>query len=295
MKPLAALSAAGHARAAYLRACELDVMVRKPGNVSLASRGHGMDAAQFLASAQASSGPLFTAGTQVGARIEGAVQASLAVAGCNTNLGIVLLCAPLALATLQWPNARAPAQFRDAVEHVLSGLDIVDAQAAFRAIARANPGGLGSAEQQDVHHGASVDLRAAMALAAGRDRIALQYVESYREVFSIGIGELPVERGAGRAALPDAATAQAVQTCYLRWLSTAPDSHIVRKHGLPVAAEVMQSAQAWHRRALAGERLDLDPAWSQWDVELKARGINPGTSADLTVASLMLSRLLGVI
>jgi triphosphoribosyl-dephospho-CoA synthase len=295
MKPLAASATAGYAQAAYLRACELDVMVRKPGNVSLASRGHGMDAAQFLASAQASSGPLFAAGTSVGARIEAAVQASWAVAGCNTNLGIVLLCAPLALVTQRGPNARAPAKVQAAVEHVLSGLDLADAQAAFRAIARANPGGLGSAEQQDVHRGASVDLRAAMALAADRDRIALQYVEAYREVFSIGVVELPVEQRAGRGEVPDAATVQAVQACYLRWLSSAPDSHIVRKHGLPAAGEVMQAAQVWHRRAQAGKRLDEVPEWSQWDAELKARGINPGTSADLTVASLMLSQLLGVI
>jgi len=42
------------ARRAYLWACALDVVVRKPGNVSVASPGHGMVAEQFVTSATAS-------------------------------------------------------------------------------------------------------------------------------------------------------------------------------------------------------------------------------------------------
>ncbi len=44
------------ARACFLQACWLDVAVRKPGNVSLASAGHRMQADMFLASAQAAGG-----------------------------------------------------------------------------------------------------------------------------------------------------------------------------------------------------------------------------------------------
>ncbi len=43
----AGTTATARARAAFLRACELDVAVRKPGNVSDASPGHGMHAALF--------------------------------------------------------------------------------------------------------------------------------------------------------------------------------------------------------------------------------------------------------
>ena len=35
------------------------------------------------------------------------------------------------------------------------------------------------------------------------------------------------------------------------------------------------------------------PAFAAWDESLKAQGINPGTSADLTVATLMIAGLLG--
>jgi triphosphoribosyl-dephospho-CoA synthase len=54
----------------------------------------------------------------------------------------------------------------------------------------------------------------------------------------------------------------------------------------------MRAAQGWQVRAAGGERLDADPAYAAWDRELKARGLNPGTSADLTVATLFVAGLL---
>src|ERR1700761_5786289 len=86
------------ARAAFLEACALDVATPKPGNVSAQSPGHGMTADQFVASAHASLDALFTPGARVGQRILDAITRTRAVAGCNTNLGIVLLVAPLAAA-----------------------------------------------------------------------------------------------------------------------------------------------------------------------------------------------------
>jgi triphosphoribosyl-dephospho-CoA synthase len=59
-----------------------------------------------------------------------------------------------------------------------------------------------------------------------------------------------------------------------------------------VAQTVMSAAQRWHEQAAAGARLDAMPAFAAWDEELKAAGINPGTTADLTVAALLLAALL---
>jgi len=286
------LDAAGRARAAFLRACELDVAVRKPGNVSLASPGHGMQAAQFRASAHAAAGPLFELGARVGPRIEAAQAASWAACGCNTNLGILLLCAPLALAVERQAGAGTAAGLRQAVAEVLAGLDLDDSRAAFRAIAAARPGGLGRTGAEDVHLPPSLDLRAAMALAAGRDSIARQYSDGYAGIFEIG---LPALLASGRgldaataAGLPDTA---AVQRLFLTLLGAAPDSHIVRKHGPDLAQTVMRAAQAWQldlaRRGVDRPALDEDPAYLAWDEALKREGINPGTTADLCVASLM--------
>lgn len=287
---------ARHAHAAFLWACQLDVAVRKPGNVSRASPGHGMTAALFTASARAAATPLLAPGQGIGARIEAAVRASMLAAGCNTNLGILLLCAPIAAAHERVAPACDAAALRSALGRVLDALDREDAAAAFRAIALARPGGLGEVAAEDVRRPPSVGLRQAMALAAARDSIARQYANGFAELFELALPALPpgwlpcIGVAAGEA--PDGATTAAVQGLYLALLSQQPDSHIVRKHGEAVAQTVMRSAQGWRARALAGERLDRLPAFAAWDAELKAAGINPGTSADFTVAALWLAALL---
>jgi triphosphoribosyl-dephospho-CoA synthase len=275
------------ARACFLRACELDVAVRKPGNVSLASPGHGMQAAMFIASARAAAGPLFEPGARVGERIEAAVAATWAAAGCNTNLGILLLCAPIARAVEMSPDARAPAPLQAAVEAVLADLDVADAAAAYRAIARANPGGLGSAPSQDVQRPPSIDLRAAMALAAPRDSIARQYRDGFTDLFELGLPAL----GEGFSLESEAGTVAAVQRLYLLLLSRFADSHIVRNRGEAVAHIVMRAAQAWADRAAQAQALEADAEFVAWDEALKQARINPGTTADLTVATLLIAGL----
>src|SRR5262245_39889104 len=166
--------------AAFRAACRDELEAPKPGNVHVFADGHGMTAAQFLASAEAAARPLSTPGTRVGARILHAVEATAAAVGMNTNLGIVLLATPLAAAA-----ERRPDDLRSALSKVLDALDIDDATLAFRAIVLASPGGLGHAERHDVHAPAAVSLKQAMAEAADRDRIALQYVTAFEDVFGL--------------------------------------------------------------------------------------------------------------
>ena len=264
-------------RQAFLRACRLDVEVRKPGNVSLASAGHRMVAQQFLDSAQAAAGPLFEAGASVGQRIEAAVAATWAAVGCNTNLGIVLLCAPLACAA-QRPGALASrAALQAELRNVLQALDVADAQAAYRAIVQANPGGLGQSAESDVHSVPQVTLLQAMQIAQSRDSIARQYAEGFADVFGLapvsGFARSPNERST------------AVLAVYLGFLARWPDSHIVRKHGEALAQNVMSAAQEF---AMLPPH-DVQAALAAWDESLKQQGLNPGTSADLTVAALFIA------
>ena len=273
-------------RRAFLRACALDVQVRKPGNVSIASPGHRMQAAHFKASAAAAAGPISSAGARVGERIEVAVRASWQAARCNTNLGIVLLCAPLLAAHERCAGDASADALREALAQVLEGLDVEDARGAFRAIALASPGGLGRASEQDVGESPSVDLRAAMALAAHRDRIAWQYLHVYPDVFELGLPAFTAARSAAQAqGLPAAAAAgRAMQATFLEFVAALPDSHIVRKHGDAVAQCVISEAAPWRERARCGDVLDDAAGFAAWDEHLKARGLNPGTSADLCVA-----------
>lgn len=272
--------------AAFLWACELDVACAKPGNVSVASPGHRMTADLFMASAHAACGPLARRGATIGARIEAAIARTHEAAGCNTNLGIVLLCAPLAAAfETQAESADTPDtpdMLGSAVHDVLAALSVDDASAAFRAIALANPAGLGKVPSQNVGAPPSVDLRAAMNLAADRDSIARQYTVDFADVLGFGLAQFHTALAA-RAGSPSALP-QAVLATWLAFLTQWPDSHIARKHGLAWAQSVTREAAGWLTRATEGR---LDPhALEAWDHALKSDGINPGTSADLTVATL---------
>ena len=98
-----AIAAADIAAAAQL-ACLLEVTAPKPGNVS---PGRGFDDLayeHFLASAAAIGGPLSGAGTRpLGATVRLAIEATARWTSSNTNLGIVLLLAPLARAAHALP------------------------------------------------------------------------------------------------------------------------------------------------------------------------------------------------
>ena len=109
----------------------------------------------------------------------------------NTNLGIVLLCAPLAAAA-ETPRRSASRAWRD----VLAGLDREDAAQVFRAIALANPGGLGDAARHDVREPADIELMEAMREAAPRDRIAYQYASNFDDIFVTGFASLEEAKSA---------------------------------------------------------------------------------------------------
>jgi triphosphoribosyl-dephospho-CoA synthase len=271
--------------AAFLAACLDELAAPKPGNVHVFAAGHRMTSDDFVRSAEAAAGPLATAGARVGARIRGAVEATLAAVGTNTNLGIVLLCAPLAAAA-----ELDPGDLRGAVRQVLAGLDTQDADLAFGAIVRAAPAGLGRAERHDVFAPAATSLRDAMAEAADRDRIARQYVTDYADVFELG--EPALNRATARGWDP----AWATLAVYLAFLAAFPDTHIVRRNGMAAAEHTRRLAAELNNRMSPLQNPEaLLPDLLAWDAALKRQGINPGTSADLTVATLFAYRLRNVL
>ncbi|HEX7966950.1 MAG TPA: triphosphoribosyl-dephospho-CoA synthase, partial [Stellaceae bacterium] len=181
---------------AYIEACLIELRALKPGNVHVQSEGHGMTVAQFETSARVSAAPLCAPGRPVGARIRDAVAATRAAVGCNTNLGIVLLAAPLITAA----EHAAPGDLQERLATTLAGLTVADAAAVYEAIRIAEPAGLGRVAEQDVAAAPTIGLRQAMALAAERDLIARQYADDYAEVFAIGVQRLAAARRQGHAA-----------------------------------------------------------------------------------------------
>jgi triphosphoribosyl-dephospho-CoA synthase len=75
-------------------------------------------------------------------------------------------------------------------------------------------------------------------------------------------------------------------------LSAFPDSHVQRKFDLETAEEVRDEARSVRAEfTLAQGEEQRVAVLMDFDARLKVRGINPGTSADLTVACLLVHNL----
>ena len=266
----------------YREACIMDVVVEKPGNVSVGSPGYGMTASDFVRSANASAEELVRPEATLGQRVFGAVAATHDAVGCNTNLGIVLLCAPVIQACQWYPEADQ----KTAVRKVLDASSVADAEAVFAAVRLASPGGLGATREHDVAGPAQARLVDVMAAAAGHDMIARQYANGFDDLLGA------VVPGLERAARRHTDRYRAAMAMYLELLSRFPDTHIQRKHGEAVARWVLRRAEEVRRdwsvspgSASATERLQ------DFDRELKESGWNPGTTADFFVAALLSHRL----
>ncbi len=267
---------------AFHDACLAELDALKPGNVHRHGAGHSMTVTDFEESARAAAAPLGRPGLSVGTRIRRAVEATIDAVGKNTNLGIILLAAPLAEAAL----SKSEGDLQTRLGRVLASLSVEDAREAYRAIRHARPGGLGAAPAHDVASEPDITLLEAMRAAEARDRIAWNYSHDFADIFTLGVPTLEQERQ--RWAVPSSA----VTGVYLAFLASLPDTLIARKFGAAKAAEVQ--AEARDVQARFRQSTDWDVAalpLMAFDIRLKAYGLNPGTSADLTVASLFASNL----
>ncbi len=261
----------------YQQACEIELQAFKPGNVSVYADGHDMTVADFRISAKVSAEPLCHSAYSLGEKIYYAVKATRAAVGCNTNLGIILLCAPLIQAM---QNRASDASLRQALTVVLETTTQEDAAWVYKAISLASPGGLGSADQQDVAEKPTVNLTEAMVLASSKDRIALQYVSYYQDIFDFGLAIY--YNGMRKWGRQD----WAALFVYASLLSRFPDSHIERKQGSKYTPEITtMMAALLHQLSLVAMPEQTLPLLYTLDQSLKARGLNPGTMADLTVAT----------
>lgn len=261
-------------------ACEQEVMAPKPGNVNCFSDGHNMAVGDFLRSAEAIAPVMAKPGLSVGERILKAIIATRDVVDCNTNLGIVLLFAPLCCAVEHCDSFDGlPYTLRN----VLETLSVEDARQCYQAIRRAEAGGLGEAGDQDISQEPSVTLLEAMEMARDRDQIALQYVSNFSTLWQVGLPALTTALNSGESV--EWATAFA----YLKLLSKAPDSLICRKQTVELATAVTEKAKRLVFEMNKNRKLDAYlNQLTAWDNELKQKAINPGTTADLVAATLLL-------
>jgi len=259
-------------------ACLMEAGAPKPGNVHPDADFEDMTFADLETSA-AAIGPIFDNAERrgVGRTVVDAVRVTRQAVGTNTNLGMVLLMAPLA-------SVPCDVRISEGVGSVLDALDRDDARQVYEAIRLAKPGGLGREAVADVADGPPSSLVEAMRWAADRDLVARQYANGFHEVLELVVPWL-VEADA-RGQSPDAMIVE-VQ---LRLMSEFPDSLIARKCGAAIArqaqdraAEVLSVASSVdeaYQRAIS----DFDD-WLRGDGHRR----NPGTTADLIAAGLFVA------
>lgn len=256
-------------------ACLWEATAEKPGNVYRGADFEDLTYADFLTSA-AVIGPIVehAPARGVGATVLAGVQATQAAVRTNTNLGMLLLIAPLAAVPEGTPLA-------EGVADVLIGLTRSDCEDVYAAIRLIQPGGLGEAPEADVRSPPppGLTLLDAMRLGAERDLVARQYGDDFAEVF------WTADRLSAAAAVRP--LGEAIVHAYLELLAAHPDSLIARKCGCEVAAEAAAHAAAVLDRASQGEEAH-HAALADFDFWLRTDGHrrNPGTSADIIAAAL---------
>ena len=254
-------------------ACQREVRSPKPGNVCPGNEFADATVADFLASADAIAAVMAMASERpLGTTILECVEATRRVVGHNTNLGIVLLIAPLAAV----PVGQT---LTDGIGAVLNATTVDDSIAAYEAIRRAQPAGLGEVKDQDLLQAPTENLVECMRLAADRDLIAAQYANGFRQVLGSGLEWLAEAQRAIES------SSQQITWLAVRFLAEFGDSLIARKCGLPMSDLVQQKARellrsGWPQRS--GSSADLEDL----DLFLRADGNrrNPGTTADFIAA-----------
>jgi triphosphoribosyl-dephospho-CoA synthase len=262
----------------------MEVTASKPGNVHRGADFEDVNYFQFAAAAVAISPAMESAaGRPVGQTVLAAVEATRRLVGTNTNLGSILLIAPLAAVPRPQPLGTG-------VQEVLARLTAQDSHAVYEAIRLANPGGIGSVPEADVAGPPPHDLISAMRLAADRDLVARQYINGFREVLGVAV---PWLREALAAGWPISET---IVHVHLRLMNQFPDSLIARKCGPAVAQQAADRAAAVLEAGRPGDEAyyrvlaDLD-FWLRSDHHRR----NPGTTADLIAAALFAALREGLI
>ncbi len=292
-----------------------EVSANKPGNVNFVVGFEGTRVEHFLASAVAAS-PSFEEAAKRGIAVaEGKLKISEAgmgqlmkdcvadidawQTGGNTLLGTVMLFVPLAVAAGMTPMTGKGlsdfAQLRANMKLAVESTSPQDAVDLYDAIAIANPSGLNDAPDLSVTNTESkprlihehVSLFKVFQIAEGYDDICYEWVKNFPIIFDLAFPYLGDQLKAHRLNT-------AIVNTFLKILSERPDTFISRKVGLNNALEISKDAK---------HVIDVGGAESKagkesivlLDKKLREYGnnYNPGTTADLTAATLALCTLAG--
>jgi triphosphoribosyl-dephospho-CoA synthase len=257
-------------------ACLLEATAPKVGNVHRGADFDDLTLQDFMVSAVAISPAMEGAiATGVGRAVRDAIVATRQCVTTNTNLGMVLLIAPLAAVP------RSERLTTDSVCRILQGLTPDDCRLVYEAIGLAQPGGMGKVESMDIADAPPPDLLTAMRAAAERDLVARQYAEDFRVVLDETLPALFAGRERGWP-LTDA-----IIHTHLSLIARHGDSLILRKCGPELAGKTVTLATRVLEAGGPSDEAYLE-AVADFDFWLRADGNrrNPGATADLIAAAL---------
>lgn len=204
----------------------------------------------------------------------------------NTNLGIVMMITPIAVAAAISDSFD---DIRENVKVLMGNTSVDDACDLYDAINIADAGGMGDQDEYDVaSDSAKQELREnsqtmydVLKISAPWDMLAREMTSDMPAVFEIGYPtyhELIQEKSKNEACV----------LTFLTILSQVPDTLISRKYGSDEALKVSMMV-----RDLLNLRDEPDFAekLKEFDDFLFKNKLNPGTTADLTAASIFVSYL----
>ncbi|QDT90702.1 triphosphoribosyl-dephospho-CoA synthase [Gimesia algae] len=254
-------------------ACVMEATARKPGNVHPEASFPDLSYADFLKSA-AVIAPLLAQSIEqpTGELVLSCIRKTQNAVPSNSNLGMVLLLAPL---------TRIPASetIANRISPLLHALTVEDARAVYKAIRLANPGGMGTTEAEDIAQDPTETLRDVMCLAAERDSIAREYATDFQIVLNTGVPAITEYWNQTHC------WETAIIRLQLRLMSDVPDTLIARKLGRAEAEEAARRARSVLQAEGGTGHLEEFDSW------LREQGNqrNPGTTADLIVATLFVA------
>ncbi|QDU11742.1 triphosphoribosyl-dephospho-CoA synthase [Gimesia aquarii] len=254
-------------------ACLMEATARKPGNVHPEASFPDLTYRDFLKSANVIAPILVNSCSQnIGSVIKECIKETQKAIPSNSNLGIVLLLAPLSAVSLEETVA-------EGIQTILNHLSIEDAREVYEAIRIAKPGGLGKTEAEDVTTEPTGTLREVMGLAADRDSVASEYANN----FQITLGTAaPVLKELWNTCLN---WEEVIIRLQLQLMAEFPDTLIARKCGREEAWQAGQFAREVQNSNQFFKSLTRFDAWLRDNGNQR----NPGTTADLIVAGLFVA------
>lgn len=202
----------------------------------------------------------------------------------NTNLGIVMLMIPISASAAISNNFN---ELRENIVKLMENTTVEDAINLYKAINIADAGGMGEQDEYDVaNENAANELRKnnqtmydVLEISAPWDRLASELTTNLPVCFDIGYKEY------SKLNKKTTLNNSAVLT-FLKILSKVPDTLISRKYGDKKAQEVSDMA---HDLLSYKDSDNFMEKIKEFDDYLFENKLNPGTTADLTAASIMIS------